>query len=243
VAPACNGAAGDPASPDALPSFDFDDSPDESTYTCDADAGAGAASCEAPELRLAIQQITVADLGIGLFSSGLALYCLVTANDADHSEVIVTPLETDVEANVPAALDPSVSLVWGQTAMVRTGTDLSITYTCYRSESPSTYDGIVASIGAAAPSQGGAQGAWGWTFGLADTAAGIVQTALAANPGDDLRLSVEQIIDASALLDLTNGRYWTVRQTGDSEDLTGGPWDMTVEVESWGCADARPILR
>jgi len=58
---------------------------------------------------------------------------------------------------------------------------------------------------------------------------------------DEFRINVQQTIDASMLLDLTNGRRWQVRGTGDAAGL-GGLWDWSMEIETWGCSEARPPL-
>ena len=39
---------------------------------------------------------------------------------------------------------------------------------------------------------------------------------------------------------MTNGVVWRVRQTGSSGPSLIEDFDFELEVEAWGCADARP---
>jgi hypothetical protein len=51
---------------------------------------------------------------------------------------------------------------------------------------------------------------------------------------------VTQTIDRSWLLDLTNGRTWSFTRSGGDAAFQY-PWSLTLHVESWGCADPKPV--
>lgn len=76
-----------------------------------------------------------------------------------------------------------------------------------------------------------------WAFGVAGIGASVAAAAAQAASGDKLKLNAQQTIDKSVLLDLTDGRYWTIEQSG------GGfldSWDWQISSESWGCALVKP---
>jgi hypothetical protein len=238
LAPSCTGAIAVPTTSTELPSFNNEG---KSIYACGVGSGvpAGETTCLDPRLRMRIRQIAIDKIGV--WPGTLDMYCIVHASDGATSEVAITPLQKGLkDANPALIFDPGVALFWGQKELRTTINNLTITYKCFRNEDLTAYTKVAGTIKEQAIKAGGVAGEWGWAFGLGGIAAGIVEAALASSGGDTLRLNVQQTIDASALLDLTNGRIWKIRQTGEGGGLNG-KWDWTMEVEAWGCADARMV--
>jgi hypothetical protein len=76
---------------------------------------------------------------------------------------------------------------------------------------------------------------------LGSIAAAAAAAAAQADAQDKHLLNAQQTIGQQTLLDLTNGRTWTVEQNGHSAQLpANGYWDWTLTVESWGCAEVQP---
>ena len=79
---------------------------------------------------------------------------------------------------------------------------------------------------------------YGWVFGTVGVVGSIISGALASV--DDARiLDVQQTIDADALLELTNGRRWDVRNEVGDFTWDGGAFRIRHTVEAWGCSTAR----
>lgn len=236
-APSCTGAVAVPTTSTDLTSFD---NAGKNLYSCGAGLGAAAkdTTCLDPRLRIRIRQIKVDKIGV--WPGTLNMYCIVNASDGATSEVAVTPLQKDLKDGASLVFDPSVALFWGQKELRTTINNLTVTYRCFRNNDVSAYTKVFGSIKDEAVKAGGVAGPWGWAFGLGGVAAGIVEAAIGSSGGDTLRLSVQQTIDAGALLEMTNGRIWRIQMGGDGGGLNG-KWDWTMEIESWGCADARPL--
>ena len=236
-APTCTGAVAIPTTSKDLPDFD---NGGKNLYSCGVGLGAAAkdTTCLDPRLRIRIRQIKISKIGV--WPGDLDMYCIVNASDGATSEVAITPLQKKLGDGASLVFDPSVALFWGQKELHTTINNLTVTYKCLRNTDLSAYTKVAGSIKDEAIKAGGVAGPWGWAFGLGGVAAGIVEAALGASGGDTLRLSVQQTIDAGALLEMTNGRIWRIQQSGDGGGLNG-KWDWTIEVESWGCADARPL--
>ena len=75
---------------------------------------------------------------------------------------------------------------------------------------------------------------YGWAFGIASAAA--AQAGLQASDGASMRLDYQQTIDPSSFLEMTNGKTWTVEQSGN---VNGYNWDWILDIQSWGCSAAR----
>lgn len=237
MAPSCTGAISVPTSSTPLESFD---NKDRNLYSCGTDIAkpASATTCLDPQLRIRIRKIDVTKIGV--WPGTLNMYCIVNATDGATSEVAVTPLQKDLKDGASLVFDPTVALFWGGKDLHRTINNLTITYRCYRNTDVSAYTKVFGSIKDEAVKAGGVAGPWGWAFGVGAIAAGIVEAAVGSSGGDTLRLNVQQTIDAGALLEMTNGRIWKIRQSAKAGGLDG-TWDWTMELESWGCAEARPI--
>ncbi len=50
-----------------------------------------------------------------------------------------------------------------------------------------------------------------------------------------------QTIDADALLTLTNGRRWDIRNENGDFTWDGGAFRIRLTVEAWGCSTARDV--
>jgi hypothetical protein len=241
LAPTCTGSAAVPTTATHLEGFD---NAERSIYVSGLDdAGMPAGTfvddtdCIAPELRLRVRQISVVKDGVSLGSADL--YCVLNASDGVHSEVMITPLQLGVGDGAPPLIfPPEAATFWGQGKAWQTLNNLTITYQCFLSKSNDGYKKVFDAIQNGATQAGGIAGPWGWAFGVGGVAAGLISAAI-PEAKDESRINVQQTIDASMLLDLTNGRRWTIRGTGDAPGI-GGYWDWNVEVEAWGCSDARP---
>lgn len=244
LAPSCTGSVAVPSSAMHLGSFD---NGERSLYTSGVDDATGMplgthfeqTDCIAPELRLRVRQINVVRDGVSFGTADL--YCIVSASDGAHSEVMITPLQHDVgDDAAPLLFQPEASLFWGQGKPWQTLNNLTITYQCFRAVSNESYTKVFDAIQNGATSAGGIAGPWGWAFGVGSVAAGLISAAIPKGQ-DQSRINVQQTIDGSMLLELTNGRRWQIRGTGDAPGL-GGYWDWSMEVESWGCSDARTTV-
>lgn len=235
LAPSCTGAVAIPTGSTALASFNNNG---QQNYT----SGAGtpipsnAASCLDPQLRLRLRQLTVKYNG--QITGAENLYCVIHATDGDASEVAHTPLLSVRDGDVNP-FDPTTSVFWGQTALHKTWRNVTITYQCVEATDNTAYQNALKAASDAAIKAGGVAGPYGWAFGLGGVAASVA-AALIPSGGSKVWLNVQQTIDASALLDLTNGRIWQIQQNGTSNSV-GTRWNYTLDIESWGCADARLV--
>jgi hypothetical protein len=245
LAPSCSGSVAIPTSTVQLTSFD---NGERRIYTSGVEQKTGKSlgtpldqtDCIAPELRLRVRQINVVRDGVSFGSANL--YCIVSASDGAHSEVMITPLQRNVgDDNPPLIFQPEASLFWGQGKPWQTLNNLTVTYQCFRAVSNESYTKVFDALQSGANSAGGIAGPWGWAFGVGSMAAGLISAAVPEG-NDELRVNVQQTIDDSMLLDLTNGRRWQIRGTGDAPGV-GGLWDWRLEVETWGCSDARLTIK
>ena len=85
-------------------------------------------------------------------------------------------------------------------------------------------------------------------FGLIALIAGlplyaVAAAAIGAAQKDENRIKVQQTIPVSSLLDLANGRTWSIRtRVKDGCNLFGcsRDYDWELTVQAWGCADRLP---
>lgn len=227
-APSCSNALGIPTSP--TPRGDLyqgTDAPDAGADGGDAAAPLSASStCKDPELRLRVEKVTT-------YKGGGQVYCIIDATDGSSSEVAITTKTKDLGGGETNYFDPAVSMFWGQKQLHTTTNNLTVTYNCFVVKSDA-WSKVFGAMGDAANKAGGIAGPYGWAFGIGEVAAGAAAAGIQAASGDQLLLNAQQTIDKSELLDLTNGRTWSIRKSG------GGlldKWDWQIDVESWGCAD------
>jgi hypothetical protein len=223
LAPSCTNALGIPSHPSPRSElFQGADPPDGGAPI----ATGGHEDCRDPELRLRIERV-IPHKGAG------EIYCIVDATDGTSSEVAITPKTKSLSNGEEAFFSPINSVFWGQKSLHATTNNLTITYNCFVVKSDA-WAKVMGSAGDAANKAGGIAGPYGWAFGIGEVAANVAAAAIQAASGDTLIFNTQQTIDRAALLDLTNGRYWTIRKNG------GGlfdKWDWQFDVQSWGCAD------
>jgi hypothetical protein len=228
VAPSCSNALGVPTH--ATPRPDLSEGVD-----LGPDAGAPIVhedGCKQPELRMRVARVTT-------YKGGGKVYCVVSASDGASSEVAITAKTKDLGGGESNAFDPSTALFWGQKELHPTADNLTVTYNCFVVKSDA-WAKAMGAMGDAANAAGGVAGPYGWAFGLGSVAASVAAAAIEAASGDHLVLNAQQTIDKTELLDLTNGRAWSIRKSG------GGlfdRWDWQLDVESWGCADGASPAR
>jgi hypothetical protein len=233
LAPTCTGAM---AAPTATVHVSDCDNAGRKQYSCGVGMGVPASetTCLDPQVRIRIRKVTI-DRG---FWDGLGkqLFCMVTAEDGNHSELALTPVAAaghDEETEVIYPLADSI--FWGQGDLFPSISNILITYDCYLGDGGS-YEGILDDISDRAADVAEDGGLYGWVFG----AVAVVGTVIGSSLGsinDDRIVNIQQTIDAGALLDFTNGRAWQIRVDDGS-----GFEKIMLDVEAWGCADARPVI-
>jgi hypothetical protein len=226
-APSCTDSAGVPSNP---------------SHRNDLDVGTGVQqdggmsyaapdpACKEAQLRLRVSKVLVSK-GAG------QVYCIVTASDGVNSEAAITTKSKQLNDGDTNYFDPTVGVFWGQKALEKTSTNLTVTYDCFMVGSDAWQKALDA-LSNASMAAGGIAGPYGWAFGAASAAAAAAAAAAGAASGDQHLLNIQQVIDRNGLLDLTNGRTWELRQNG-SYNCPFCKWDWTLTVESWGCADVR----
>jgi hypothetical protein len=228
-----------------------------------SDAGVpDSTNCADAQLRMRISRIEVGHqakevwLPTGTLSGPpQSYYCLMQASDG---AVVASSPDAGPNGTVEVALTkptaliadyggsdfaPSDSIFWGQTGPRLTQNNLTVTYSCFQQAQPggNGFAAVLQAAGQAAGSLAGA-GPYGWAFGVGAVALQTVAAAInaAQQQGDWHMFDVTQTIDRSWLLDLTNGRSWSFTQSGGDAAFQY-PWSLTLHVESWGCADPKPV--
>jgi hypothetical protein len=223
-APSCTDAAGVPTMPQPRADLDVGFPAPDGGAPLPLPAG----DCKAPQLRLRIEKVEVK-------KGGGQIYCILSGTDGATSEVAITTKTKDLGDNQSHAFDPTISLFWGQQALRATTNNLTLTYNCWKVGSDGWAKALEA-MSDTAVKAGGVAGPYGWAFGAGAVAASAAAAAAQAASGDDHRFNAQQTIPREHLLDLTNGRTWRIRQSGDCGLFCD--WDWTLTIQSWGCADA-----
>lgn len=193
-----------------------------------------ASNCKVAQLKIRLAAITSTDEHdgcgfLGLSECPIQAYCVAQATDGTHSEVALTPMSSDIKENQSYNVPPSNGIFWGLMGLQPSRNNITIDYDCFMVEQPSIWASVLMAAGNAAGSLSGVAGAYGWAFGLGDVAAQAAAAAISAgNTGDKHLLNVEQTIPASELMDLTNGRTWSISKSG-----------LRLTIQSWGCAEAK----
>jgi hypothetical protein len=249
MAPTCTGAVAVPTADRIKPRSDLNLSDPEEP----SDAGAPSETetqsetCGDPRLRIRAKQIITHEAG-GI--SDPHVYCVINASDGSVSQITVTDPTMQMEDGDVFLWDPSIAIVWGgrpgaqnvgvvEDELRPSRTNLTITYNCFRSTNVAGAKTVADAVQKAALDAGGVGGPFGWAFGVGSVAAGLVGGAIQASSGDELLFNAQQTIDKRHLLDLTNGRTWSVRKRRDLTPVWNS-WDWELTLEAWGCADARP---
>jgi len=221
LAPSCTGAVAVPTSTEPLEDCD---SGDRTNYACGLDLGAPAddTTCLDPQLRLRIKQIRVTR---GNSIPDTHAYCIVSAEDGARSELLVTRRFLVTSRDTTVNLPLSEAVFWGQGNLYRSINNVTLTYECYESKNLETYEGLFGDISDAAEGVADDADGYGWVFGTIAVAGEIISAALGAVE-DELWLSVQQTIDAGALLEMTNGRTWTIRSVDEGGAFGIGRYDF-----------------
>jgi hypothetical protein len=239
LAPSCDGAHGVPANP--LPRGDLSQPPakpgDGGTATIDAGGGYGTGNCTDPQIRMRIESLKA-------YSGGGVLYCIIDASDGVTSELALTPKTSNLGDSDENFFPLGQATFWGQKDLHTTTNNLLVTYNCYRVKNDAWSNALKAAGDTAAQLGGTSVSPYGWAFGIAGVAANAAAAAIATSSANDtLVLNAQQVIAKESLLDLTNGRTWTIRKS-DSGGVFGiGGWDWQLLLEAWGCADAIPTAK
>ena len=243
MAPTCTGALAIPTASTALSACNNTSGSDERTnYACGTGLGVSpdATTCADPLLRIRVKQISIRR---GWFDVGSNMYCILSAEDGRHSELLLTPPhavagnQNTTTINLPLGQ----SVVWGQGDLYRSISNVTISYRCYlTSNAGAAMAALDAIAGRAAMVSQHADG-YGWVFGTVAVLGTIIGSSLAGMMDRPL-LDVQQTISAGALLNMTNGRTWEIRSHHGDINLSG-VWDMTLTMESWGCANVRTTVQ
>ncbi len=188
------------------------------------------ANCGPAKLRLRLASLEATK------GSGKA-YCIVHATDGTTSAVAITPKTKDLDDKETFFFSPGVGMFWGNKELQRTTNNLTITYNCFHVKSDA-WSKVLSTLGDSANKNGGVAGDYGWAFAAGGASADVAAAAVQAASGDDLKLNAQQVISKADLLDLTNGRKWTLQQEGGTHWYSLYHWNWRVTVEAWGCADA-----
>lgn len=246
LAPACgNGNLGAPAAPTLRPDLvvstdNGNPVPVEGGSAPPPSAPRG--TCLDPQLRIRMKKITV-------HKGGGSAYCIVEANDGVTSEGAVTMKTGDLSDGDDFPFPVGQGLVWGQGLPECTANNLTLSYYCFKVVDDSAWSSALAAFGDTAAKIGGSpagSGPYGWAFGVAGAAANAAAAGISAAAKDENRIKVQQTIPVSGLLDLANGRTWSVRtKVKDGCGLFGcdRDYDWELTLEAWGCADKLPNPR
>jgi hypothetical protein len=242
MAPSCTGALAIPTSSAALASCNNTSGSDERTnYACGTDLGVapGATTCADPQLRIRVKEISIQR---GWFDVPSNLYCVVSAEDGRHSELLLTtPRAAEGNRNTTRINLPlGQSIVWGQGDLYRSISNITISYRCYLTSNAGAAQRALMDIAGRAAMVSQHADGYGWVFGTVAVLGTIIGSSL-SGISDRLIMDVQQTVDARALLAMTNGRTWEVRRHDGNLNLSG-VWDLRLTMESWGCADVRTVV-
>jgi hypothetical protein len=239
AAPSCSNAGGVPTHPATRADLDIFDGVSAPAVP---DGGMSpmpqpnSSDCKAAQLRLRIAKVSVQ-------KNGGQYFCIVSASDGSHSEAVLTDQTKNLGDGESDYFDPSIGVFWGQQALVKSADNLTITYKCYKTNpQASDWSSVLAALGGAAMQAGGTAGMYGWAFGVGAAAADAAAAAAKAASADDERLEEQQTLDKQTLLDLTNGRSWEIHHAWGGGVFGIGAYELSITVESWGCADYQPPL-
>lgn len=242
MAPSCTGALAIPTSSTALAICDNTlDGNQRSNYACGSALGVSpeATTCADPLLRIRVKEISIQR---GFFDIPRNLYCVISAEDGRHSELLLTaPREVAGNRNTTRYNLPlGQSLLWGQGDLYRSISNITISYSCFLASNGAAAQRVLDAIAGRAGMVAQHADGYGWVFGTVAVLGTIIGSSL-STMSDSQILDVQQTIDARALLTLTNGRTWEIRQRRGNLDLSGAS-DLRITLESWGCANVRTTV-
>lgn len=243
LAPNCTGAFSVPIEFEPLPEFNNNE---QTSYGVGLDMGIPPeeTTCSAPRLKLQLSRVTAHKDGLSFAGSGgFKVFCLVEASDGSDSELILTP-SMDLKGDGKfAEINATNGTFWGQGKgeVKQSQFNVAISYTCYRDKDGDVWSDVLKGISDAAGAGAGIPGnPYGWAFGLGSVAAAAAEATI-QKAGLTNVLSVEQRIAKDALLLLTHGKTWSIRQKGKFDSGWGSEKsDIELTVRAWGCSSPRP---
>ncbi len=242
MAPTCTGALAVPTASTSLAICDNTlDGNQRTNYSCGTGLGVApdATTCTDPLLRIRVKEISIRR---GFFDVPRNLYCVISAEDGRHTELLLTaPREVAGNRNTTTYnLPVGQSLLWGQTDLYRSISNITISYSCYLASSGAAAQRVLDAIAGRAGMAAMHADGYGWVFGAVSVLGTILGSSL-STMADSAVLEVQQTISSSALLTMTNGRTWEIRQRRGNLDLSGAS-DIRLTLESWGCANVRSVV-
>lgn len=191
----------------------------------------GTIECGAPLLRIRVATVTVHEEDDDIAND--IVYCALSSEAKTASEIRITPETPNLDEGDSFTYPIESGVFWGQKEPETPGGNLLLTYDCFEADSSSGYQQLITDIGAAATQIGGVAGSYGWVFDVVGAVAPVVSGAVGLD-GDDHLFNAQQTIPLDKQLDLTNGRWWSVRRSGTH---INSDWDWELRVEAWGCAE------
>jgi hypothetical protein len=170
------------------------------------------------------------------------IYCIVSASDGVTSEAAITA-KGEIPPNKTHYFNESVGVFWGKKELHATTNNLTVTYNCFREKDNEAFAKALEAMSKTAKDLGGSAGEYGWAFGLGAVATSAAAAAVQAAAKDEVIINAQHTVEKKKLLDLTNGRSWTLRQKNDGGIFGVGAWDFELHVQSWGCAEAKGVPR
>lgn len=193
----------------------------------------GTESCGAPLLRVRLASVLVTNPDDDVASD--LIYCAVTSEAGAGGETRVTPITQYLSDGQTHTWSIDEGIVWGQLGPRSPEGNLLLTWNCFEQDDNSSYTTLIDTIATEAEKVGGVIGGqYGWVFQVVASLGSILSQAIVLD-GDDYLLNIQQNIDASVQLDMTNGYYWNVHKWGEHGFLQ--EYDWTLRVEAWGCAE------
>jgi hypothetical protein len=240
MAPTCTGALAVPTSTTPLSECDNDTGSTERTnYACGTTLGVppSMTTCADPQLRIRVRQLSIFQGNTDIPSN---VYCVISAEDGMHSELLVTTPRSvpGWHGTADVNFTPSEALIWGQGDLYRSTANVTVTYQCYLASDAASAMRILDDIANRAAMVAAHADGYGWVFGTVAVLGTVIGSSLSASH-DTLIMDVQQTIDAGALLTLTNGRSWDIHKTRGNF-LINGASDLRLGIEAWGCANVRP---
>lgn len=190
----------------------------------------GTPECGAPLLRIRAATVTVHEEDDD-FANDI-VYCALTSEAKSASEIRVTPQTPNLDEGDSHTYPIEAGVFWGQMAPETPGGNILLTYDCFEADTSNGYQSLIDGIGQAATAIGGVAGSYGWVFTVIGAVAPVIGDVVGMD-GDDHLFNAQQTVPLDKQLDLTNGRFWSVRRAGTH---LNSDWDWELRIEAWGCA-------